>query len=510
MASERLRVACGGIWHESNTFAARRTVLDDFRAYQFAEGDELLQRYRGTNTELGGMIQAAEEAGILLVPALQAAAVPGGTIEAETFEWLLERLAGAIRQALPLDGVLLALHGAAVAEDAPHADTTIVERVREIVNPRTPLVATFDLHANIDDALVRLTDMLIGYDTFPHVDMLERGHEAVRMIERLCTSARPPAAVHCKLPLLTVPQVQSTNEEPLAGLYARLHALEDDGTITCGSIAMGFPYADVPALGASVITYADSPDAAHDAAVELSDALWRNREAFVPELHSVDEAVERAMSARQWPVVLVDPADNVGGGSPGDGTEVLEALLRHGARDAVIVLCDPEAAQTAAAAGEGGRFSGSVGGKSDDRHGSPVAVEGRVVRTGEFSYRHSGSYMRGITTHMGLTAVIECEGNRIVLTSLRTMPFDIEQLRCVGIEPSGQRIVVVKSALAWRAAYGPLARQIVYADTPGVCSSNLHRFTYTQVDRPLYPLQQSGQLRPECRTIRDHDPAGNS
>lgn len=502
MANEPLRVAFGGIWHESNTFAARPTALEDFRAYQFAEGDELFERYRGTRTELGGMIDGAARHGITLLPTIQAAAVPGGTIRADALDALLARLASGLRRALPLDGVVLALHGAAVAEDTPAADATILARVREVVGPDVPVIATFDLHANIDDGLVGAADLLIGYDTFPHVDMFERGQESVDMLEHLCAQDGRPAAAHCKLPLLTVPQVQSTDAEPLRGVFARLHAMEESGDILCGSIAMGFPYADVAALGASVLAYAEAPEAARQAATAIGRDLWDARPAFVPELASVDDAVARALASREYPVVLVDPADNVGGGSPGDGTEILAALLRQGGIGAVVVLCDPEAARAAADAGEGGRFEGEVGGKSDQLHGDPVRIEGRVVRAGPASYRHSGTYMQGITTDMGLTAVLDCAGNTIVLTSLRTMPFDIEQLRCLDIDPAEQRILVVKSALAWRAAYGPLARTIVYADTPGVCSSNLHRFAYTQIHGSPYPLSEPSAFAPDCQLIQ--------
>jgi microcystin degradation protein MlrC len=198
--------------------------------------------------------------------------------------------------------------------------------------------------------------------------------------------------------------------------------------------------------------------------------------------------------------VLVDAADNVGGGSAGDGTVVLDALVRAGARDAVVVIVDPEAVAIAEAAGEGGAFEGLVGGKTDDRHGAPVRLRGHVRRIVNGRYTHRGSYMTGSVTTMGRTAVVDVDGIALVLTSLRTMPFDAGQLRSLAIDPAQQRIIVVKSAVAWRAAFGDVARRVIVVDTPGVCASNLGRFDYLRRPQPLYPFESefAFELEPRC------------
>jgi microcystin degradation protein MlrC len=189
----------------------------------------------------------------------------------------------------------------------------------------------------------------------------------------------------------------------------------------------------------------------------------------------------------------VDPADNVGGGSAGDGTVVLDRLIRAGARGAVIVMCDPTAAAAAAKLGVGGTFSGPVGGCTDRAHGDPVTVSGRVAYAADTSFVNSGTYMTGVRTQMGLTAIVDVGGIRVVLTSLRTMPFDIEQLRCLGIEPADCRVIVVKSAIAWRAAYGAVARSVFTIDTPGICPSNLSRLSYRNRPSPVLPLDRDAQ-----------------
>jgi microcystin degradation protein MlrC len=483
------RIAVGGIWHETNTFAAGLTGLDAFRAYQYALGDEVLSRYTGTNTELGGMITAAKELEFELVPTIYAGAVPSGTIARGALERLCQELRARLGRAGPVDGALMVLHGAAVVEGMDSADADVLAVVREVLGPAAPVSATFDFHANLGPRVVALADVLVGYDTYPHIDMAERGREAARLLARVLETGRRPARVLRKVPVVTVPLVQATGAEPMRGVMARLAGVERAPALWCASVAMGFPYADVPELGASVLAYGESEDATRDAADALAVAIWQRRDRFVPDLVPVESAVAAASAAEETPVVLVDAADNVGGGAPGDGTVVLDALVRAGVRGAVVVIADPEAVASAEAAGEGSAFDDLVGGKTDDQHGAPVRLRGRVRGVLDGRYTHSGSYMTGSVTAMGRTAVVDVDGITVVLTSLRTMPFDAGQLRSLGIQPAGQRIIVVKSAVAWQAAFGDIARRVIVVDTPGVCASNLGRIAYLRRPQPLYPLE---------------------
>jgi microcystin degradation protein MlrC len=483
------RIAVGGIWHETNTFAAGLTGPDAFRAYQYALGDEVLSRYAGTNTELGGMITAAKELGFELVPTIYAGAVPSGTIARDALERLCHELRARLRRASPLDGALMVLHGAAVVEGMDNADAHVLAVVREVLGPVMPVAATFDFHANLGPTMVSLADVLVGYDTYPHVDMAERGREATRLLACVLETGRRPVCVLRKVPVVTVPLVQATETEPMRGVMTRLAEVERVSALWCASVAMGFAYADVPELGASVLAYGESEDATRDAANALAAAIWERRERFVPDLVPVETAVAAASAAQETPVVLVDAADNVGGGAPGDGTVVLDALVRAGARGAVVVIADPEAVASAEAAGEGGVFAGLVGGKTDALHGPPVRLRGRVECVMDGHYTHQGSYMTGSVTTMGRTAVVNVDGITVVLTSLRTMPFDAGQLRALAIEPAAQRIIVVKSAVAWRAAFGDVTPRAIVVDTPGVCASNLGRFSYLRRPQPLYPLE---------------------
>lgn len=482
------RIALLGFWHETNTFAATRTGRAEFRAYQHAAGDDMIARYRGTGTELGGMIAGAERRGLTLVPLVFAAAVPSGLVTDAFLEEFLDETCRRLEVSGPVDGVLVVLHGAAVGESYPDADGAVLQAVRRIVGRTCPVAATIDLHANVSETMAESADVLVGYDTYPHTDMAARGAEAVDTLCRLL-EGEALHRTHVKVPLLTAPQSQATDEEPTRGIMAALAEVESRRGIVTASIAMGFAYADCADLGASVLVHGDDAEAVAAAAEDLAAAIWARRAAFRPVLLPPERIAAAIGEGAAIPVVLLDPADNVGGGSAGDGTVILAELLRCDAERAVIVMFDPEAAAVAAAVGVGARFEGLVGGKTDAEHGPPAMVAGEVEFAGEATFRHSGSYMTGFVTHMGLTAVVRAGGVRVVLTSLRTMPFDIEQLRCVGVEPAEQRVIVAKSAIAWRSAFGAVAGSVFTIDAPGIATSNLERVPYRFRPRPLYPLE---------------------
>ncbi len=481
------RVALLGFYHETNTFSRARTGLDLFHAYQYAEGEDLVERYRGTGTEPGGVIDGAEEQGFELVPILFAAAVPSGPITTGCFEEIIARCEAGLAAAGPLDGVVVVLHGAAASESEPDADGTLLQAVRRAAGPAMPIVATLDFHANVSEKLVQAANAITGYRTYPHVDMADRGREAIRLLGRLL-GGEELHGVHVKLPLLTVPQCQATDDEPMRSLMGVCERVSAGAGIVSASVLMGFAYADCKDLGASVLVYADSAAAAQTGASEIAGAIWSRREEFVPELMPVADISRLAGEGADVPVVLLDPADNVGGGSAGDGTDILAELIATDIKDAVIVICDPDAVQVAAKAGVGGEFDGDVGARTDDLHGVPVRVTGKITYLRDTNFTHSGSYMTGFVTRMGLTAIVDTGATRVVLTSLRTMPFDIEQLRSVGIEPKEQRVIVAKSAIAWRAAYGDVARSVFTIDTPGICTSNVERLDYRLMPRPMFPL----------------------
>jgi microcystin degradation protein MlrC len=484
-----MRVAIGAVWHETLSFAHTRTELSDFERFQFSEGADVIARNRGVANEVGGFLSAADELPMEVVPLLFAGALPSPTVSAKAWSHIVTRFLDRLRAAMPLDGVLLALHGAMSCEEAVDPEAELLQEVRRVVGEATPLVVTLDLHANVSEETFRSVTVLIAYDTYPHVDIFDRGVEAAHVLGSLLAKQRVSGAFR-KLPLLTTPLEQSTEDGPLRRVMAHVQELERDKRVVAISVCPGYPYSDVARLGATVTAYTRGDQALADSlASEVANHLWSLRADFPVPAVPVQQAVADAIASSEFPVILVDAADNIGGGTPGDGTCILAELLAQKAQGAVVTIADREAVAQCFEARPGDIVRLLVGGRYDRNHGDPVRLEGKLRLLSDGVYCHAGSYMTGLRVEMGRTAVVASGGVDVVIMERKAMPFDAEQLRCVGISPQRQRIIAVKSAIAWKAAYGDMAKKVSAVDTPGLCSSNLSLFTYTNRPRPMWPLE---------------------
>lgn len=481
-----MRLITGGIMHETHTFSAEPTTVESLAVV--ARGEELLA-YAGVNHSVGGVIDGCRDLGIELVPTFFADGPSTGTPDRETFEALLEELCQRIAAALPADGIVLTLHGAMVAEGFPDAEAEIARRVREIAGPGLPIAVTLDLHANIGQAMVDQVTIVTCYDTYPHTDAAERAKEAVALLARAIQREIRPTMALAKPPLLPVPQAMATAAGPFKTLFDRAHDMERSGEALTVTVAGGFPYADVPEAGVSfLVTTDDDPETARRLADELAALAWSLREEMIIRNTPPAEAVAEAIAFPEGPVMLVDVGDNIGGGTPGDGTVLLAELLAQDAHDAVMVIADAEAAAAAHAAGVGATVRLEVGGKTDRLHGDPVIIEGRVRLLNDGRWVHEGPENAGVPVDMGPTAVVRCGGVDVVLSTRKSLPGDQQQLRSLGIDPKRQKIIVVKAAVRWKGGFGPIARHAVYADTPGLGSVDLRRFEFHQIRRPIFPL----------------------
>jgi len=455
-----------GMWHETNTYSSGHTTLDDFRAFELLEGDDVAAYNEGTGSVIGGFLDAQ---GMHLVPLLSASAWPGGTVAADAHRWIVHRVAESLRRAGRVDGVLISVHGAMVADGDDDPEVTLLDAVRSIVGD-VPVAAVVDLHANLSPALVERCDVLIGYDTYPHVDMRDRGREATVLLRALLDGRRLRTLL-AKIPILAAPLGLATDEEPMRGLLERARELAGAAGLVRVSITGGFAYSDVERAGVGVLVVCDEDrsDAARAVLAATAADVAAEELAFRRSRPTAAEAVAQALASPLRPVVIADVGDNVGGGSAGDGTAVLRELLAQDAPSAVVLLHDPVAVRLAEDAGVGGEFDGEVGGRTDALHGDPVAIRGRVLRTGDSEYRTEGTWMTGATFSMGRIAVVDAGGTLVVLTEQRVPPFHREQLTTVGVDPAQMDIIVAKGAVAWRAAFGDDARAVIEADTPGIC-----------------------------------------
>ena len=341
--------------------------------------------------------------------------------------------------------------------------------------------------------MAHYTDVIIGFDTYPHVDCYERGFEAGQLLFGMNRGNVQPTMAYRQLPLLTAPPAQCTMKSPMTEVINALHALETERGVVTATLSMGFPFADITDAGVSVLVTTNGDMAlAETHADRFAANIWDMRERFTFNLHSVEAAIEIANQTDGNPIVLADGADNPGGGGPCDGTTILRKFIEADVQDAVIaVIADPESVNQAVKAGVGNRVQLNVGGKTDTQHGAPVALTGSVKALSDGKFILKGPMGRGTVGQMGTTAVVQIGGIEIILTERRIQPYDAEVLRSVGIEPKARKLIALKSAVHFRADYTPIAHQILDVDTPGVHSPNLFSYDYQQLRRPIYPLDPS-------------------
>jgi len=385
------------------------------------------------------------------------------------------------------------LHGAMVSEDQLDCEGEILAEVRRRVGLNCPIVATLDMHGNVSPRMVEEANVLVGFRCNPHTDAYDRGVEAVKIVEQLLNDRTPTASSLIHPPLLLNALNTWTEKDPLYSVHQAAKGLLKDERIINISVMGGFGYADTPDTGMSVVTSTkDDKALADQVSRELAEIAWKHRSAAGYLGEDPVTAVERAMRSNRRPVVLADVGDNIGGGTPGDGTVLLQTLLDKGAEGAVVVIADEQAAATAYNAGIGSWLEMEVGGKHDCLHGDPVCLRCVVENISEGHFRISGkdhfANLYGNEVNMGLCAVVRCGRVRVLLTSKRTPPGDLNQIRSQGIEPTSQSILVVKSAVAFRGAYGSIAGEIIEVNTPGLCTSDLRSFNYKNLTRPVYPL----------------------
>ena len=484
-----MRIVTGTISHETNVLSTIRTDLDEFRKRRLFYGDELFEHFDGTRTPAGGIIEGCRQNGIELIPTVFASATPSGTITAEAFDKLLGDILDGIGDAGDVDAAVLHLHGAGVSEEHPDIEGKVLSEVRRLVGSK-PLAATFDLHANYTEAMVENADLLIGYDTYPHVDGYERGVEAVNLTRRMLEGTFKPTKAFTQPPMLPALQVQFTGRYPMRTLIEEAHRMEAMQGVETITVAAGFPWSDIPEAGMSfIVTTDDDQGLADSLATELHDMAWSLRREFLVKPTPVREALRHVKTAEEGPIVLADIGDNPGGGAPEDGTVVLKTMLEEGLKGGVVaVIWDPAAVSEAVKAGVGETVRLSLGGHTDELHGEPLSVEGRVKNVTDGKFINEGPMGTGSESDMGATAVMEIGGNDVIVTTKRVQPLDLQVYRSQGIDPTAKRFIVVKSSVHYRAAHEPIAKEVVELDTPGLTSPRLAGFGFKNIRRPIFPL----------------------
>jgi len=490
-----MRLVIAMMKHETNTFSPVVTDLDRFGGRGLHRGEAVAAAWAETNTPTGAYLALARAAGAEIVTPIAADSPPSGPVRRDAYE----AIAGAIVDAVAAgcDGVMLDLHGAMVAEHLDDGEGELLARVRAVA-PRIPICVALDMHCNLTARMVANCDAMIGYKTYPHVDMRAVGEKIGRVLLAQLAGEVEPVMAWGQVPLLAQTLRMGTDAEPMRALQAKAREAER-APILAATLFGGFPLADIADAGVSAVVVADGDRAQAEG---VRDALlaeaWNARSEFVYRGRDLAASIAEAKRLQNSipagrPVVLLDHADNCASGGSQDVMTVIAEALRQELPDvAVAAVFDPRAVATMRAAGIGARVTLELGGGTDlptiGRRGAPLRVAGRVAHLGDGRWRITGPMMTGAMADTGPTAVLDLGRTRIVVISRHHEPFDTGIFTVNGIDPASCRYLLLKSRVHWRAGFAPLASTILTCDGEGVTTSDNARLAFAKVRRPIFPL----------------------
>ena len=517
-----MKIAVGGFQHETNTFAPQRATWDDFARADawpgFVRGPEMIDAVRGYNIPIAGAVDRLRALGHEIVPLCWCSAPPSSYVARDAYE----RVAGAMLDDLAahgapqgtasgkIDGIYLDLHGAMVAEHHDDGEGELLRRIRALVGERVPIVTSLDYHTNMTSAMVAHASAMVGYRTYPHIDMAATGGRAALLLDRLLRERRPLYKAYRQIDFLIPLVFQCTSSEPARGVFALIDEIERGGTAASpggshnqGIVAVthtpGFPQADIEDAGPALVVYGYDRETAEAAADRLAAAIQAREADFAEPVYHPDAAVAEALrlaSGAAKPVVLADIQDNPGAGGSSDTVGLLRALIAAKAEGAVIgLIVDPEAAMLATHAGEGALLDCGIGAKVGFADESPVQAEWRIVRLGSGVLTGTGPMYGGARFNIGPMALVrdEASGVKAVLACKRIQAADREIFRHVGIEPAQVPLLGLKSTVHFRADFAPIAERILCVRAPGAAVSDPAELPYRNLRRGI----RLGPLGPE-------------
>ena len=481
------RVAVGSILTECNQFGGKIIELAEFSRSQLARGNDVMSIEGGA---VGGMLHTLKEQNADIVPLVVASSYPGGPIAHDCYTQLKADLLSDLISALPVDGVLLALHGAAVSTEVDDVEGDLLAAVREIVGPDIPVVGTLDLHANVTTQMMRHADGLIAWETYPHVDPFTTGVRGARLLLGTLDGAHTPVMVIAKVPILTSAINASTvGDGPFADVMRLAKSFEELPGVLSTSAFHAHATIDVAELGGGGLVITDNDE---ERAAELADRIarlmWENRFALEPNTLTPQDAVNAGINIPGGPIILVECADCVGGGAAGDSVVTVPVLTELNEGFAIVPVVDPEAAALCHEAGEGSTVTVTLGHKIDPQWGSPQTLTGVVNSLSDGRFKYTGGIWAGEWATMGPTAVLECGSAQILITTYGTYEWRDEQFRALDMDIEGAKFIVAKNPMNYSQTYSEISKGEFVLDTLGATPPTLRHFTYHNAPLPYFPL----------------------
>jgi microcystin degradation protein MlrC len=489
------RILLAGLFHETHTFVDEITGLDEFTTNRGAA----VTARRGDGSTIDGFLEVAEAEGWEVVPVADFSALPSGTADHRVFELFWSELRAGLEAALAdggLDGIWLALHGAMVTTESVDPEGELLARIRKIPGAETlPLFGVFDLHATFTAAMAKNANGLVAYRENPHTDANESAVRSAQLLARALREGVLPHMVARNAPIIWAPTGVGTADRPMRDLEALARQIEaENPEIWTVNVVAGYSFSDIPDAGVAFSVTTTGSDADAKAALDrLENLAIELRELGIPTEWDLDAALTEVKTLSGGPYVIVEPSDNIGGGAPGDCTPVLRGFLRHGITNAAVAIADAAAVRALEGAKPGDKRTLSIGGKGSRLDPGPVELEVSFVSRsdGAFTLEDRNSHlaaMQGIHYNMGPSAVVEANGIKILLSSRKTPPFDLGQLRSQGIIPEQLSVIGVKAAVAHRRAYDKIAKGSYTVTTPGPCTSALTTLPYQRLRKPVFPI----------------------
>ncbi len=487
------RVLVAEFMHETNTFSVQATDEAAFRRCAFQLGNEIPAAYRGTRTAVGAAFEAADAFGWALIHPVVAHAAPSGRVTDAFFDRIAALTTEAARGA---DGVLLHLHGAMSTASHDDGEGELLRQLRAALGPAVPVVAVLDLHATVTDLMARNANGLIAYRTYPHVDQYERSWQAAQLLERAMAGEVRPIVALARPPILYALDGGRTSSAPMIELLRRGDALEAGGRALAVSIHAGFSSADVHDIGPSVAVTVDGDLATGQAEADrLAGYVWAERHHSTISFTPLPDAIAAAKSGETnpgKPLVIADYSDNPGAGAYGDATTLLRAMIEADLQDAAFhAICDPEAVRQAVAAGVGNDVTLTLGGKVDPAiGGGPLTVTGRIAALTDGEMVLHGPMGGGVRRSYGLSLRLRIGGIDVIVISNNGQAIDLAQFSSLGVDPTRCATLAVKSMQHFRAAFEPIAREVLEVDTGALCTKDFFSRPYRHIRRPIWPLDE--------------------
>ena len=482
-------IALGAIFIECNHFGGIAADMATFERNDLCRGEEILQLSTGT---VGGMLQVLDGKA-RVAPTIFASACPSGPLTNECYRTLKDELLSRLKAQLPVDGVLLPLHGAAAVEGEGDLEGDLLAAVRELVGEDVPIVATLDLHAHVTQRMVQNADALLAWETYPHRDSFSTGQRGAQALLDILYGRLSPSMVMAKVPMLVSGAFgQTEGDGPFADVMRAAKLLESRPEIYSTSAFLVHPYLDLPDMGGGALVIANNQyPLAEQLATELALSYWSRRFDLEPEVYDPDDAIRRGLEIDGGPVLLVETSDCCGGGAAGDAVAALKALIdAEVSLPALVPVVDPQAAEACRGAGCGQQVTLSIGHGVDPQWGTPVVLTGIVRRLGDGKFRYQGGIWEGRLGDMGASAVLEVGSLSILITTHGTYEWADEQFQAMGLNARDAKFVVAKNPMNYRMSYADISKGAFILKTSGPTPPTLRGVQLRNLKRPFYPADE--------------------